>query len=129
MTAVFFALLIGLEIKHYVADYFLQPGWMLGGKGNLRHPGGYAHAAVHAAFSAVVLLACGSPPGLVALLFIAEFVVHYALDFAKIQYSTGVHVDREPRRFWALHGIDQLTHQLTYAAMIYIVLLNRGLTG
>ena len=29
MTAVFFGLLLGLEIKHYIADYFLQPGWML----------------------------------------------------------------------------------------------------
>jgi hypothetical protein len=127
MTAVFFALLIGLEIKHYVADYFLQPGWMLGGKGNLRHPGGYAHAAIHAGLSALVLLAAGTPLGLVALLLVAEFVVHYALDFAKIHYSMGVHVDKEPRRFWALHGIDQLTHQLTYAAMIYVVLLSRGL--
>jgi hypothetical protein len=127
MTAVFFALLIGLEIKHYVADYFLQPGWMLGGKGDLRHPGGYAHAAIHAALSALVLLVCGTPAGLVAMLFVAEFVLHYALDFAKIHYSMGVHVDKEPRRFWALHGIDQLTHQLTYAAMIYIVLVSRGL--
>ena len=39
MTALFFALLIGLEIKHYVADYFLQPGWILGGKGDFRKPG------------------------------------------------------------------------------------------
>jgi hypothetical protein len=33
-----------------------------------------------------------------------------------------VHVDTDPRRFWALHGVDQLTHQLTYAVMIYVVL-------
>jgi hypothetical protein len=38
-----------------------------------------------------------------------------------------VHVDTRPRRFWALHGVDQLTHQLTYAAMIYVVLQARGL--
>ena len=56
-----------------------------------------------------------------------EFVVHYILDFAKIHYSMGVHVDTQPRRFWALHGIDQLTHQLTYAAMIYAVLRVKGL--
>ena len=127
MTAVFFALLIGLEIKHYVADYFLQPGWMLGGKGDLRQPGGYAHAGIHAGFSFVVLLLCGTALGLAVMLLVAEFVVHYALDFAKIHYSRGVHVDTRPRRFWALHGVDQLTHQLTYAAMIYVVLQARGL--
>ena len=57
----------------------------------------------------------------------AEFVVHYLLDYSKIHYSRGVHVDALPRRFWALHGVDQLTHQLTYAAIIYIVLAAKGL--
>jgi len=75
----------------------------------------------------IVLLLCGTPLGLAALLLVAEFVVHYALDYAKIHYSKGVHVDTRPRRFWALHGVDQLTHQLTYAAMIYAVVRVEGL--
>jgi hypothetical protein len=127
MAGVFFGLLIGLEIKHYVADYFLQPGWMLSGKGNIFHPGGYAHAGIHAVLSLIVLLLMGTPIGLAAALFAAEFVIHYALDYSKIHYSTGVHVDSQPRRFWALHGIDQLTHQLTYAAMIFVALKAEGL--
>lgn len=127
MAGVFFGLLIGLEIKHYVADYFLQPGWMLGGKGNIFHAGGYAHAGIHAGLSLLVLLVMGTPIGLAVALFAAEFVIHYALDYSKIHYSKGVHVDSQPRRFWALHGIDQLTHQLTYAAMIFVVLKAQGL--
>lgn len=127
MTAVVFGLLIGLELKHYIADYFLQPGWILAGKGDVLQPGGYVHAAIHAGLSLVVLLACGTPLALAAALFAAEFIVHYGLDYAKIHYSTGVHVDSQPRRFWALHGIDQLTHQLTYAAIIFVVLKAKGL--
>lgn len=127
MLEVFFVLFIGLEVKHYIADYFLQPAWILVGKGDLRHPGGYAHAGIHAALSAIVLLLVGTPlPVLLGLVF-AEWVVHYALDYSKIQYSKGVHIDSNPPRFWALHGIDQLTHQLTYAAMIYVVLLSKGM--
>ena len=126
MLGLVFTLLLGLEIKHYIADYFLQPGWMLGGKGDLRHLGGYAHAAIHAGLSGIVLLVAGTPPEWVAGLVVAEFAVHYGLDFAKIHYSRGVHVDTDPRRFWALHGVDQLTHQLTYAGMIYLVLLAKG---
>jgi hypothetical protein len=99
---------------------------MLVGKGDLRHPGGYAHAGVHAALSALVLLVAGTPILVLVGLVVAEWVVHYALDYSKIQYSKGVHVDGNPRRFWALHGIDQLTHQLTYAAMIYAVLVAKG---
>jgi hypothetical protein len=125
MLALFFILFVGLEVKHYIADYFLQPAWMLVGKGDLRHPGGYAHAGVHAALSAVVLLIAGTPLPILAALVLGEWVVHYVLDFSKIHYSRGVHVDTSPRRFWALHGVDQLTHQLTYAVMIYVVLLTK----
>ena len=126
MVGLFFLLFIGLELKHYIADYFLQPGWVLSGKGDFRHPGGYAHAGIHAAFSAIVLLVAGTPLPILAGLVVAEWVIHYALDYSKIHYSRGVHVDTSPRRFWALHGVDQLTHQLTYAAMIYIVLIAKG---
>ena len=127
MAVVFFGLLIGLELKHFVADYLMQPGWMLSGKGNIFHPGGYAHAAIHAALSLVVLLLVGTPLGLAVALFAGEFVIHYALDYSKIHYSRGVHVDTQPRRFWSLHGLDQITHQLTYAAIIYAVLVSKGM--
>lgn len=126
MVALFFLLFIGLELKHYVADYFMQPGWMLAGKGDFRQVGGYAHAGVHAGLSAIVLLVAGTPWLALAGLVVAEFGVHYLLDYSKIHYSRGVHVDTQPRRFWSLHGVDQITHQLTYAAMIYIVLVSKG---
>ena len=127
MTAIFFGLLLGFEVKHFIADYLLQPAWLLEGKGDLRKLGGYAHAAVHGAFSVIVLLLFGTPLWLTALLFIAEFIVHYVLDFAKIHYSRGVDIERDAARYWALHGVDQLLHQLTYAAMIYTVLKVEGL--
>ena len=120
-------LLIGLEIKHFVADYLLQPAWILAGKGDFRLPGGYAHAGIHAAFSLVVLLVLGTPFALAIALFAAEFVIHYAFDYAKVHYSARVHMDRNPQGYWALHGADQLGHQLTYVAIIYIVLRARGL--
>jgi hypothetical protein len=128
MTVVFLGLLIGLEVKHYIADYLLQPGWILSGKGDFRKPGGYAHAGIHALLSAVVLLIWQTPLTVIAPIIVAEFAIHYALDYAKIHYSNGVHVNAQPRRFWALHGIDQLAHQLTYAGMIYWVLAARGLS-
>lgn len=127
MAGMFFGLMIGLELKHYVADYFLQPGWMLAGKGNVFQAGGYAHAGIHAGLSLFVLLAVGTSIGLALALAAAEFVLHYALDYAKIHYSGGAQADSRPRRFWVLHGIDQIAHQLTYVAMIYIVLRAQGL--
>jgi hypothetical protein len=64
---------------------------------------------------------------LAASLCAAEFVLHHALDYAKAQYSADTGIEAAPCRFWALHGIDQLAHQLTYAALIYMVLAARGL--
>ncbi|WP_421761863.1 DUF3307 domain-containing protein [Devosia sp.] len=126
MFGLFFVLLVGLELKHCVADYFLQPGWIIAGKGDLRKPGGYAHAGIHAAMTGVLLLVTATPLMTALLLVLAEFVVHYALDYSKIQYSRGVHAETSPGRFWALHGIDQFAHQLTYAAIICVAMSSRG---
>ena len=35
--------------------------------------------------------------------------------------------DNRPQRYWALHGLDQLLHRLTYIAMIYLVVRALGL--
>ena len=75
MVIVFLGLLLGLQFKHFVADYLLQSSWIIAGKGSLRAPGGYAHAGIHAAFSLVVLLVFGTPVLARFAICIAEFVV------------------------------------------------------
>lgn len=115
-------LLIGLELKHFIADYTAQTNLMMEGKANLRHPGGYLHAGVHVLGTLLVLLLVMPPLWLVAAILAAEFVVHYALDYAKVHYSRGITPTGRPKAFWVLHGLDQLLHQLTYAAIIYAVL-------
>ena len=42
------AMLVCLQVKHFIADYLMQPKWILMGKRSLRSGGGYVHAAVHA---------------------------------------------------------------------------------
>ena len=122
MFAWTFLLLAGLELKHFIADYLTQTGWMIGGKGNLRAPGGYVHAGIHVLCSAVVLALLQVPALAIVELLAAEFVIHYAFDFAKVYYGSGVDPDQDPQRFWALHGLDQLFHQLTYLGMTYFAL-------
>jgi hypothetical protein len=126
MIGAVLGLFIGLELKHIVADYMLQPGWMVAGKGDLRDPGGYAHAGLHAVLTGLVLLAVGVPLPPLAGIVVLEFVVHYGLDYAKLRYSAGVSAATEPSRFWRLHGIDQAAHQLTYAAIIYLAMAALG---
>jgi hypothetical protein len=119
-------LLIGLELKHYVADYMLQPPWLLRGKGDVRQPGGYVHAGVHVAGSLLVFLVAGVAWPAAGLIVAAEFPIHYGADYAKAHYAGGVDAAVSPWRFWALHGFDQLLHQLTYAGMIGFALAAMG---
>jgi hypothetical protein len=126
MFGAFFVLLLGFQLKHFIADYLLQTGWMIAQKGNLRAPGGYAHAGVHIIGSAIVLAVARVPLTSLVLLLAAEFVIHYGLDYAKVFYGRGIHPDEQAQRFWAMHGLDQLLHQLTYAGMIYFAILALG---
>jgi hypothetical protein len=128
MLNVLVVLLSGFEVKHFVADYLLQTGWMIAQKGNLAAPGGYAHAGLHVLGSAIVLFLARVPlPALLGLI-AAEFVVHYGLDYAKVNYGRGIDPDEDAARFWALHGLDQLFHQITYVVMIYVALRALGAT-
>ena len=114
--------LVGLELKHYAADYLLQPSWLLGGKGDLAAAGGYIHAGIHVLGTAIVLLAAGIGIIAIALICLAEFFVHYAIDYVKYRYGR-VDMAAAPWRFWALHGFDQMLHQLTYAGIMFAAML------
>ena len=126
MFGAFFVLLLGFQLKHFIADYLLQTGWMIAQKGDWRAAGGYAHAGVHVIGSAIVLALARVPLLAALLLLAAEFVIHYGLDFAKVRYGRGIDPDENAQRFWAMHGLDQLFHQLTYAAMIYFATMAMG---
>jgi hypothetical protein len=111
-------MLLCLQVKHFVADYMLQPGWMLTGKGDLSRAGGYAHAAIHACGSLPAFLIAGFGATSVVLLLGAEFVVHYLIDFTKAGLSHRSLAGPETQAYWTLHGADQLMHQMTYAGLI-----------
>lgn len=119
---VVFVLFSSLLIKHYLADFVLQPKWMLASKGQLAAPGGYVHAGVHAAGSGLLLAACGLAGPLVAALMAGEMLVHFGIDFAKDRISERSQAERSPKLYWQLHGLDQLAHQMTYVAITYVAM-------
>src|SRR5690348_10629609 len=112
-VTVVIAMLIWLQVKHYVADYVLQPGWMIAAKGNLRKQGGYVHAGIHALGSVPAYLIVGLGTLPIVVLMVIEFVIHYLIDFIKAGLSGRSDAGPSTQSFWALHGADQLAHQLT----------------
>jgi hypothetical protein len=118
VTMTVIAVLAWLQLKHYVADYLLQPGWMLETKGDLRRIGGYAHAGIHAFASIPAYLIARLGPADVTCLVLLEFTAHYLIDYAKAHVSSRILAGPDRRVYWALHGGDQLMHQLTYTGLI-----------
>lgn len=111
-----------LALKHFVADFVLQTGWMVREKGVYGRPGGLAHAAIHVAGSVPALIVLGAPPVLLAGLLLAEGVVHYHIDYLKERVVRRASVGPADRMFWVLLGADQFLHHATYLAMVALVL-------
>lgn len=106
--------------KHFVADFVLQTGWMVRGKGHYGHPGGLVHAGIHMLCSLPVLAVMGLAPVAILLLVLAEGVVHYHIDWGKEGLTRSLGTGPQNRLFWLLLGVDQLLHHLTYIGMIAV---------
>jgi hypothetical protein len=111
------AILVALEIKHFICDYPLQSRYQLVNKGTYLHPGGILHSAIHALFTMPVLLIAPPKLALGVAIILGEFLVHYHIDWLKervLRKSGWVATQRE---FWWAIGADQLLHHLTYLAI------------
>jgi hypothetical protein len=108
-----------LQIKHMFADFFLQTPRMLSGRGLYLHMGRAQHAAVHMVLSIPVFAVFGTAPEFIALLVLAEWVVHFNLDWCKARYSEVKELQPNQGKFWRAMGVDQAMHHLTYVAMVW----------
>jgi hypothetical protein len=115
--------LIWLQAKHFVADYVLQPAWMINGKGDLGRPGGYVHAGIHAFLTMPILWFTMFGWGWISAVVIQEFLLHFLIDHIKAVHARHHPHPASTRRFWMLHGVDQLAHHLTYSAILVLLLL------
>lgn len=106
-----------LFTKHFVADFLYQPPYQWQNKGTYGHWGGIVHSGQHVILTFFILLIFTNP--LVALLLAAaEFVIHYHMDWFKMNYNKrkgwGATTHNQ---FWILLGVDQLVHSLTYVGI------------
>ena len=114
-----------LLIKHAVADFFLQTPYQYQNKGTYGHPGGLLHCAIHAVLTAPVFLipdAVGAQ--LITLVLVAEFAVHYHVDWLKEALVKGYAWTPDTAAFWRAMGMDQLAHGLTYVAIAWALTLS-----
>lgn len=105
------------QIKHFIADYVMQPMWIIRAKGHFSQPGGYCHAGIHAVGSIPALLLAGLAFLPMLAFMAAEFVVHFLIDHFKARNALKSGKGPDTAAFWAMHGFDQMLHHFTYLVM------------
>ena len=115
-------LFVALQLKHFIVDFPLQLEYQYANKGTYLHPGGLLHAGLHGVATAAILLFATNPLLAIAL-GLVDALVHYHIDWAKVNinrkhgWGPTTHA-----QFWTLLGLDQLLHQLTYVAIIAVLI-------
>jgi hypothetical protein len=109
------------QVKHLIADFVLQSADIAAEKAHYGRSGGLWHAAIHAAFTAPVLVWLGPGAGTILAILVAEFVVHYHVDWIKAAHARSHGLRPQNRLFWVTLGIDQALHQLTYIGILWWV--------
>lgn len=103
---------VAFVVKHFLADFPLQPPYQWMNKGKYGHPGGLLHAAIHGAGTWIIqMLFIGNP---FAPFFLVDAVIHYHVDWLKMQFKW----TPDNRYFWWALGVDQMLHYLTYVLLI-----------
>lgn len=113
-------LLILLQSKHVIGDFFLQTPRMLVDRNRYLHLGRAQHAGIHAVLSGVSLLIVGAPPIFTVIICAIELALHYHIDFFKGRISDAAGHTPADAGYWRAFGLDQLAHQLTYVGMIWL---------
>lgn len=119
-----FLLLILLQIKHWYIDFVNQSMEEVHGKGIYGNWKGIQHSLKQGIGTTVCLLVVtgfGYLPFCI-ILGLVDFIVHYHVDWAKMNLNKKLGYTIEMPQFWALLGLDQLAHQLTYIGIAWAMI-------
>lgn len=119
MDDIIFIALALLFVKHWYIDFVNQSAAEVASKGTYGSWPGLMHSYKHGAATLVVLLIVGVDPWISLALATADFLVHYHIDWAKMNWGNR---DIQNPKFWAHLGLDQLMHYFTYLLIIWIAL-------
>jgi hypothetical protein len=121
-TALALMALLVLQLKHFAADFMLQSEYQVRTKGIYGHFGGFLHSGLHILGTVPALLILGAAPRALLIVLVGEFLIHYHTDWLKSRIDHRYRWPNTDQRYWMLFGADQLVHQLTYLAIVYVLI-------
>ncbi|WP_246735993.1 DUF3307 domain-containing protein [Enterovirga aerilata] len=111
-------LTVAFTVKHFLADFVLQTGWIAIGKdcrGDWFKPLA-AHVAIHAGLALAIVLVVAPRLWWLAAI---DLVVHFGVDRGKSVVGRWGGWTPHDARYWWLFGFDQLLHQVTNIGLAY----------
>ena len=106
-----------LQLKHWYVDFVDQSIDEVNAKGIYGNPLGVFHSLKQAFFTGVIFTPVNLD--LAIGLFCVDFVLHYHIDWLKMNYGCR---DINDPKFWNHLGLDQLAHQLCYLLYIWMII-------
>ena len=110
-----FFILALLQIKHWYVDFVVQTDEEVRHKGTYGDWQGVKHSVKHGLTTALILMLFVVPE-MALLLGALDFVAHYHIDWAKMNYGNR---DIRTPQFWNHLGLDQMAHQLCYICIVW----------
>jgi hypothetical protein len=111
-----------LLFKHFVCDFLTQSHYQVANKIFYGHLGGIIHALIHGVGTFVVFIFFYSIE-IAGLCAVIDIIVHYHIDWIKavVTHKFKLKIEDDTcEKFWALFGLDQFIHQMTYLALILL---------
>lgn len=107
-------------IKHWLIDFVFQTQEEIKHKGTYLDYRGIIHSIKHGIATFILIKVAGLDFAEAWMIGSLDFLVHYHIDWAKMQLSQGLTVTN--RAFWVWLGLDQLLHTLTYIGIVAILI-------
>jgi hypothetical protein len=114
-----FIILALLFIKHWYIDFVNQTMEEIVGKGIYGNFNGVMHSAKHGIGTAIIICLVTGQINLGLMLGFLDFVLHYHIDWAKININKRWNYTPADHQFWTWLGADQLAHSLTYLFIVW----------
>jgi len=115
-----FILLALLFIKHWYIDFVNQSMEEVNGKGTYGNAHGIMHSIKHGLGTWFVFWVFTREIEYSLILGFIDFVLHYHIDWTKININKKYNYTTENPKFWVWLGADQLAHSLTYLMLVWL---------
>lgn len=111
-----------LFVKHWYVDFVNQTIEEVNSKGNYGELVGIEHSFKHGIGTLLVFLFFNVTLLDAMLLSLIDFVIHYHVDWLKININRKQNYTTETKEFWTWLGADQLAHSITYLFLVWLIL-------